>query len=321
MIFKKIFIVVVSTLLLFQIFGQDIKAKSSISNYDISEKAKPILWEFVGTPTIYGDKNNDGILDALENITVKFKIKNLGPGNGNNLKLKIEPTKINSNSTDNFSSNIYDFGLKYLNLDQKIPDIRANEEKELFVFIESNKQLKSGSISFSLSITEPNGFGSKDPLLFNIKTKEYIPPKIIINESSCSCASDIMEENDKCSIKVKFKNIGDGIAESLKLTVKEGEFVNFFSGKSSPSFKFDQLMPGAEDSVKLDFIVSSNNNGNDVRFDIEITELFDEYGSNTFKVISIGENLETESSRIRKEQKKLELIINRKKKKLQCQIK
>ena len=57
-------------------------------------------------------------------------------------------------------------------------------------------------------------------------------------------------------------------------------------------------MPGAEDSIFHEFIVSSKNNSEDVEFNIQIKERFSENSVRDSRIVPMGEMLETEASRI-----------------------
>lgn len=299
------------------LLGQEIKTTSSFDTYSIEEKTIPVSWEFTRKPIILYDDNKNNTLDALETIKIRFKVKNLGPGDGNNLSLKIDPEFHNLN---NEYFTLDEFGIEDLNLNKKIKNVKAGEEQDIIFSIRSNKQLFSGTIDLAISIIEPNGFGTKDPCAISINTKEYIPPQLTITEAVCTCESDYMQENERCNIKIKFKNEGEGKAQNLKLLISESEFINFYSGESNPVSEFDELLPTKEDSLSIGFMVSSNNNGNDLTFDIKISETFNEYGSEKSLIIPIGTNLETEESKLRRKKELEQQKIIEEEKRMQAQL-
>ena len=280
-------------------FCQEMKATSTSAHYNITKQpALPLRWKIQYQPLISNDPNHNGKLDALETIEIKFKVKNMGPGDGNNLRLEkliyLSP----------YLETLQMFGVNSISY-RPIGLIRAGEEKYITLSIQAGKELRTGTLSLEMDIIEPNGYALKEPVKIKINTKEYIPPKLTITEWECSCASEGLSENEKCQVKVKFKNGGDGIAKSLQLDLKAlNEFVGPIKG-SWQSKNIDELLPGAEDSIFHEFIVSSKNNNEDVEFNIQIKERFSENGIIDSRIVPMGEILETEASRITRAEKEL----------------
>ena len=273
-------------------FCQEMKATSTSAHYNITkQRSLPLEWGIKMQPFISNDPNTNGKLDALETIEIKFKVKNMGPGDGNNLRLEkriyLSP----------YLETLQMFGVNSISY-TPIGPISAGEEKYIILSIQAGKELRTGTLSLEMDIIEPNGYALKEPVKIKINTKEYIPPKLTITEWECTCASEVMAEGETCQVKVKFKNEGEGVAKRLQLDLKA---VNEFVGPTKGSWQsktIDELLPGAEDSIFHEFIVSEFNQNKDVEFNIQIKERFSENSIRDFRIVPMGKMLETEASRI-----------------------
>jgi len=230
----------------------------------------------------FKDTDNNGRLDAFETASVSFVIQNVGKGPAVGLKAI---TEINED-IDGLNFGRY----------QELGLIEPGKEREITIPISAGKNLETGDVKLSITITEPNGLDS-DPLEVNFKTLKFQEPKIEIVDGIFSTEGSNNEFKKKVTTKLNFvvQNTGQSIAK--KVTVNVSMPHPDVLALDQPLFEAGTLAPGESFSGSFSFIAKASFKEKQLTVKVTTKEEFDLYGSTKEFNVSLNQRLD-ESSKL-----------------------
>ena len=178
--------------------------RDSVNIVDISEintdiSSPPSL---IVENIIFEDSNSNNLLEANEEATISFDLKNTGEGSAYSIDVLIE----DSNNTQ---------GLTYLKT-KRINILNPKSTNTITIPVSASMDLATGTPSFNIKISEGNGFDI-DPIGLTISSQSLIPPNLEIVDFVFSSDTGQMKLGEKVSLQFAIQNIGQGIAEDLSL--------------------------------------------------------------------------------------------------------
>ena len=234
---KKISTLVLVLVLTLQAYCQS--GTSQSKEVYISKIPKPIA---PAELRVYGkqfiDNNNNNLIDANEQCSLKFTIKNEGNGDAYKIIVKV-------NQTNNALTHLLDFD-KTFDID-KIP---AHGSKDISIAIKGSENIITDKANFKVEIKEANGFDA-DPFEMEIGTQKFLNPQIEIVENKFSSETGgALELGKKAILEILIQNTGQGDANNIniKFTLPE----NIFPADET-NYYFSKLETGKAKRFNLSF--------------------------------------------------------------------
>lgn len=209
---------------------------------------------------VFNDINNDGILNANEEASVKFILQNKGMVAGDHLTL--------SYSTDASKDIIVQ--------PDPIARIEPGEEQMISARILAGNNIATGKIILNMVVMEPNGFDS-DPVQIQFNAEEFKPPVITVTDALFSSVTgNKLERNKTAGLKVLVQNTGLGTAEDVKVILHFPDNIYFVGDRVT---NIGRLVSGEAKKLDFEFIVTSRFTNTEVPVRISLEEKSGKYSS------------------------------------------
>lgn len=252
-------------------------ATSTIGSFDIRKKIEPPLLEFV-EPPIFVDADGNKAINANENCSLVFKLRNSGKGDALNLKALLKA----SGST----SGIFLNNNKPMIKVDKLGGIQAYE-----LPITTDLNTVDGTIELTLEVEEPNGFGT-EKVTMEVNTRKFLSPDVKVVDYfifSGAAGSTNLELKKPFSLQLLVQNLGQGIAKNVTLNVKIPDNVYITNGDAF--VQFDKLAPGEKKSVEYEMIMNSKYVNTDLPIRVNLSESNNKYAENWDKKFNLNQAL------------------------------
>ena len=227
---------------------------------EISFSNEPPILSIDRSTILFSDANQNQALDAFEEATVEFELRNLGPGSGRRLSAQATITGNTNGITIQHS--------------QSIATIPSNESAVVSFALEASRFSQDGRIQISVEVIEPNGF-SPEPLTIEIETRAFRAPKIEVVDFSSSPST--WKPNTSIGLDLLVQNTGLGLAENLKMELTLPDAVNCYSNNTS--IEITALAPGETIPITYDMMVPRNFDQSSIQANLTVTENFGDYGT------------------------------------------
>ena len=244
------------------------------SSTQIVEKSLPPLLEL--SSVIFLDANNNNRLDANETASINFYIVNKGKGMAKNVKI----------STANGTPLITGFSWDQTKTVALIP---AGDSVKVAVNLQSNLDLKTGSLMLNLTFSEMSGF-APDPLNIDFQTKEFPKPNIEVVDHLLRTDKGYMVKKQNTILKILVQNTGQGVAENVKVSFDLPGLGAEALGENN--FIFTKLNPSESKEINFEFILSDKYIANSVPIKISVSEKYGRFAQG--KTIDIVVNSKKE---------------------------
>ena len=181
-------------------------ATSSVGSFDIRKKIEPPLLEFVEAP-VFVDNDGNKAINANENCSIKFKLRNTGKGDALNLNAVLNATGTTA-------------GIIFKNK-QSIPKIeKLGGEISYTLPINSDISTLDGVLELMLDVEEPNGFGT-EKVTIQVNTRKFLSPEVKVVDYvvfSGAAGSKNLELKKPFSLQLLVQNLGQGMAKNVILS-------------------------------------------------------------------------------------------------------
>ena len=252
-------------------------ATSSSGSFDIRKKIEPPLLEFVEAP-MFVDADGNKAINANENCSIVFKLKNTGKGDALNLNASLNATGTTTGITIKSKQSM-------LKVD-KLGGIRSYE-----LPISSDINTVDGTVEITLEIEEPNGFGTEKVIL-QVNTRKFLAPDIKVVDYvifSGAAGSANLELKKPFSLQLLVQNLGQGVAKDVTINVKVPENVYMTNGDAF--VKFDKLAPGEKKSIEYEMIMNSKYSGSSLPIEVSLSETNKRFAENWNKSFNLNQAL------------------------------
>ena len=227
---------------------------------EISFSNEPPILSIDRSTILFSDANQNQALDAFEEATVEFELRNLGPGSGRRLSAQATITGNTNGITIQHS--------------QSIATIPSNESAVVSFALEASRFSQDGRIQISVEVIEPNGF-SPEPLTIEIETRAFRAPKIEVVDFSSSPST--WKPNTSIGLDLLVQNTGLGLAQDLTVELTLPDAVNCYSNNTS--IEITALAPGETIPITYDMMVPRNFDQSSIQANLTVTEKFGDYGT------------------------------------------
>jgi hypothetical protein len=273
---KKTLSLIIFIFINFITFAQN-TATSSIGSFDIRKKIEPPLLEFIETPT-FKDADGNNAINANENCSIQFKLKNTGKGDALNLTANLKA----SGSTAGL---IFKEKQPLLKID-KLGGIQTYD-----IPINSDTNTSDGTVELTLEIEEPNGFGT-EKITLQVNTRKFLAPEVKVVDYvifSGENGNKTLEIKKPFSLQFLVQNLGQGIAKDIIFEIKLPE--NVFITNGETYLKFDKLIPGEKKSIEYEMILNSKYSESTLPISINLSESNKKYAANWTQNFTLNQAL------------------------------
>lgn len=207
------------------------------------------------------DANNNDAIDANEKCEIRFKIQNIGSGEGEGCFASVK-TSGTTQDIQIFSSNLSTIapGAEHL---VKIPITAGNNTAE-------------GNLALNIVVTEPHGFGT-DTLSYSISTRKLRTPDLKVVSHIVNSQSGQLKKKEPFSVKVLVQNKGQGVAENVQISLNIPSSLFMQDGQSHT---INELQPGATYECTYELIAQAQAQDEE-QIQIELKEKLGQYAEGT----------------------------------------
>lgn len=238
---------------------------------NIQKEVIPPYLSVIEETIAFSDANGNKLINANEECSIRFKIKNSGRGDAYGCIVRIEAE---GDVT----------GLSYTN--QQLPTIKAGASHDIEVPISSSMNTNTGNVTFSILVDEPNGFGT-DPIQLNVGTRKFDAPFVeIVSYKIISEGDTQLRKKKPFTLQVLLQNTDQGIAHNIKcnLTIPD----NFFLLEGERFQSINILQPN--ETKLLEFEFQTNAKVDDIsNIEFKLSESYGKYAKDASIPLRFGQ--------------------------------
>ncbi|MDC1369137.1 caspase family protein [Cyclobacteriaceae bacterium] len=222
---------------------------------------------------LFNDYNSNNLLEANEEATISFNLKNTGKGPAYGINIQI---------TDNNN-------IRGINYDRNIPIniLKPQGINVITIDLSTSMKLATGTSSFNITISERNGFDA-DPVNLSVSTQSFIPPQIEIVDFVFSSDVGKMELGKEVNLQFAIQNTGQGIGEDINI---EMLIPNNVFDVDGTEYSIIKLNPGAKKIFDFSFFTNKRFVGDTLKITADISEKFDKYAINKIMSVKMEEDI------------------------------
>lgn len=253
-------------------------SKSHTYSFNIVKEVKPPLLSVDPSSIKFNDFSSNNAIDAGEKSTISFVVENKGFGEAYNCvaRVRFEGAAIGISAQT-----------------VRIPTIGIGQKANVTIPITAGLDTMDGKVAISVSVDEPNGFGT-DPFSLNINTKAFLAPMLKVTDYAVTGTSGTLQKKSKFDLQILLQNVNHGLAEDVQVSVSFPEGIFVLDGEQRRSFKL--LEAGQTESLDFSLIANNNYSQNSIPVNVNIREKYGKYSEN--RVIDLAFNQTFASSRI-----------------------
>jgi hypothetical protein len=221
----------------------------------------------------FNDFNSNNLLEANEQATISFNIKNIGKGSAYGISIQIDD-----------ANNIQ--GLSY-DRNKQINILKPQSANVITIPLSTSMSLATGESVFSITISEGNGFDA-DPIELSIPTQSFIPPDLEIVDFVFISDIGEMKLGEKVNLQFAIQNIGQGIAEDIQIRMLIPG--NVFAGDET-NYSINTLNPGEKKLYDFSFFTNKRFSADVLNITAKLSEKYDKYAKDKIMSVKMEEDI------------------------------
>ncbi len=211
------------------------------------------------------DQNQDNRINANEDVSIDFTLKNTGPGQAFDLELDVELR----GDTAGIRVQPVNDGIK----------LYPDGIHSFSIPIHATMKVKRGTVVFRIKFKEKNGFDS-DPVEVSVKTLEFQEPLVeVVDHEFTSAYTDQLELGSPINLKLFVQNTGQGKAEDVNAYFKVPK-INVFA-VSNHSYSLGTLKSGESRELNFQFVGNKKYTYQNIPVQITLNEKYRQYARST----------------------------------------
>ena len=274
---KRLQSVLFLTFLSISLFAQT-SSKSAVCSFNIVKEVKPPLLNVDPASIRFDDFSSNNAIDAGEKSGISFTVSNSGFGEAYNCVAKVRL----EGAADGISVRTV-----------KLPTIGIGQKAKVSIPIVAGMDTRDGKVTITVSVDEPNGFGT-DPFSLNINTKAFVAPMLKVTDYAVTGTSGTLQKKSKFDLQILLQNVDHGSAEDVQVSVTFPEGIFVLDGEQRKSFKL--LEAGQTKSLDFSLIANNSYSQNSIPVNVKIREKYGRYSED--RVINLAFNQTLASNRI-----------------------
>ena len=221
----------------------------------------------------FNDFNSNNLLEANEQATISFNIKNIGKGSAYGISIQIDD-----------ANNIQ--GLNY-DRNKQINILKPQSVNIITIPLSASMSLATGESVFSITISEGNGFDA-DPIELSIPTQSFIPPDLEIVDFVFISDLGEMKLGEKVTLQFAIQNIGQGIAEDIQIRMLIPG--NVFAADET-NYSINKLNPGEKKLYDFSFFTNKRFSADVLNITAKLSEKYDKYAKDKIMSVKMEEDI------------------------------
>lgn len=240
------------------------------------EKVLPPVLDIVEGSFKFVDPSGNNALDAGEECKIRMVVRNSGMGDAVGCIINVK--------MDGDVEGVQIGGTKTL------PVIKVNQEMVVEVPIKAAAGILSGNLNFTVSVDEPNGFGTV-PSTLAVSTLKFKNPLLKVVDYSITGASATgkLAKRTPFDLQLLVQNVEYGNAENVKVEIELPANVYLLSGNNVSNY--EKLQAGETKSIEYNLIVNNVYQGSTIPIKVKISEKHGQYAENKTMELSLNQNL------------------------------
>ncbi|MBT3612314.1 MAG: hypothetical protein HN522_05185 [Flavobacteriales bacterium] len=223
----------------------------------------------------FQDANQNDLLEANESSSVSFKLKNIGKGTAYAIEINIkEKSSVN--------------GLEYLK-EFQIKSLRYNDDEIITIPITATNNLSSGQASFTIEISEGNGFDA-NPINISFNTQEFQAPNVEIVDYQFSSEEGVIRSMLEVNLQFAVQNTGKGEAEDISVIMK---IPNNVFAANEVDYKIASLKPGEKRILNFSFFTNKRFRSDVLDVIADVSEKYNKYSNDLTMSVKMEQEIST----------------------------
>lgn len=239
-------------------------------------QSKPPMLVLEEKSLSFEDASNNNRIDADEQCSIKFRIKNTGKGIARNCEVRVRL----SGSTKGITCKVV-----------RLPVINSGQKYDVIVPVSSSIDTQNGKVNFAIEVYEPSGWGVAS-FDMSVATKAYEPPYLQIVDYSVSSASGKIRKMEPFTLTFNLQNTKYGVAKDVKVKLRIPE--NIFIMDGSSEIAYSLIKSGEAKHIQLTLAANNNYATTNIPIAIELRERYGKFSED--KRIDIALNQTASSS-------------------------
>jgi hypothetical protein len=260
-------------------FGQSNMSKPK--SFHIAKEVKPPVLNIEKGSVYFADPSGNNAIDANENCSIKFQVKNTGAGDGLGCYARIKAL----GTTD---------GISYY--DVRLNTISAGQTRMVEIPISAGIGTKNGKVNFSVYIYEAQGFGTEE-IELTVNTRQFESPMLKVVDYSITgvSANAKLEKRVPFDLQILLQNTQYGKAESVNVKIHVPDGIMLLD-QEMEDVNFSVINGGETKSMVFPLIAMVNYNQDVIPIEIQVFEKYGKYAEN--RTISLTLNQHMSSTKI-----------------------
>jgi len=221
----------------------------------------------------FNDFNSNNLIEADEQATISFNLKNIGIGSAYAINIQID-------DANNIQGLTYD-RTKQINI------LKPQSVNIITISLSASMNLATGTSAFNITISEGNGFDI-DPIELSIPTQSFIPPKLEIVDFVFISDAGVIRSGETAKLQFAIQNIGQGIAEDIQINMSVPAEVFALSERS---YSINRLMAGEKKLLEFSFVANNRFSSDMLSITAKLSEKYDKYASNKTMSVHMEEDI------------------------------
>jgi len=226
------------------------------------------------------DPGGNNIIDAGEACRLIFSVENSGLGDGIGLTIRI--TASGSIQGISFSPS------------RSLDVLKVGMKTDIEIPVTANLNTVDGSVTFTLKVDEPNGFGT-DEKAIEVRTLKFVSPLVeVVDYTVTGGRGGNLVKKVPFDLQILVQNTQYGKAEEVSVGITVPQNVLLLSGNDRVSFA--AMTPGEKQSIVYSIIVNDLFSGTSIPVSVKISEKHGKYGKD--RTLSLSLNQAVASNKI-----------------------
>ena len=240
-------------------------------------KSQPPILSLVENSLQLIDSNGNKTIDANESCTIRFQVTNRGKSLAKQCQVKVHGTGSVA-------------GLAYSGKD--MPQLEAGATQTIEIPVTSDLNTQDGQVTFTIEVTEPNGFGI-DPMTLTVNTRAFDAPLLKVVDYAIS-GNGKLQRKLPFGLQLLLQNIKYGKAEDVDVTISLPSGVLLNDGQEKTHFT--TFNGGDKKVLNYELVVSGNYANTTVPVKVSIREKHGRFAENRTIDLQLNQQLASSTS-------------------------
>lgn len=250
---------------------------SAPKSFHIVKQIVPPVLDVVDGSVQFIDEDKNGFINANEQCKIRLQVKNSGMGDGYGCVAKI------SSATGTTQ------GLTYSG--KQLPVIKPNESIWVEIPISATMNTATGTVTFTVLIDEPNGFGTN--ALIQVGTRAFENPFVEVASYQVTGGNDgLLTKRAPFTLQVMVQNTGYGLAENVSVNITfPSKNSGVFCTSGNETQTFTTIPSGKKQIIEYQFIANNNYTATDLPITIQLSEKHGKFAKDETVNLKFGQTI------------------------------